>query len=245
MSKTLEGRLALVTGASRGIGREVALELARQGADIIAIARNRSQGALEELDDEIQALGSNCTIAPMDIRDGDAIDRLGAAIYERWGKLDIMVANAAVLGPISPIGHIGVKDWAELVEVNITSNFRLIRSMDLLLKKSDAGRAIFVTSAAAGKHRAYWGGYAATKAAVEELALTYAAECGITSIRTNVIDPGPIRTHMRALAVPGEDPNTLPTPDQIAPLFAELASPECDKNGEVVKFYDWAGIKRA
>ncbi len=245
MSKPLEGRLALVTGPSRGIGRAVALELAKQGANIVAIARNRSQGALEELDDEIQALGQNCTIAPMDLRDGDAIDRLGAPIYERWGKLDIMVANAGVLGPISPIGHISVKEWTELLEVNITSNFRLIRSMDLLLKKSDAGRAIFVTSGAAGKHRAYWGGYAATKAAMQELALTYAAECGITSINVNVVDPGPIRTHMRALAVPGEDASTLPTADQIAPLFTELSAKDCEKNGEIIKFYDWAGIKRS
>lgn len=244
MSKSLEGRLALVTGASRGIGRAVAIELAKNGADIIAIARNRSQGALEDLDDEIQGLGQKCTIVPVDLRDGEAIDRLGAAIYERWGKLDILVANAAILGSITPLGHISPKDWAELLDINVTSNWRLIRSLDPLLKLSDAGRAIFVTSGAAHKAKAYWGGYAVTKAAVEQLALTYASECSTNNTKVNLIDPGPIRTHMRAKAVPGEDPSNLPTPQDIAPLFAELASPENQKTGEIIKFYDWAGIKR-
>ena len=245
MSKPLQDRLALVTGASRGIGRAVALELAKQGANIIAIARNHSQGALEELDDEIRKLGQNCTITPMDIRDGDAIDRLGGAIYERWGKLDILVANAAILGPITPLGHIDPKNWAELLDINVTSNWRLIRSLDPLLKLSKAGRAIFVTSGAAGKHKPFWGGYAVSKAAVQELALTYAAESTTGNVKVNLIDPGPIRTHMRAKAVPGEDPETLPTPQEIAPLFAELAAPGYEKTGEIIQFYDWAGIKRA
>lgn len=244
MSNSLEGRLALVTGASRGIGRAVAVELAKQGADIIAVARNRSQGALEDLDDEIKKLGRKCTLVPADIRDGDSIDRLGGAIYERWGKLDILVANAAILGPITPISHIEPKDWAELMDINITANWRLIRSMDPLLKLSDAGRAVFVTSGAAHKAKPYWGGYAATKAAVEQLALTYANECSTNNVKVNLIDPGPIRTHMRAKAVPGEDPQTLPTPQEIAPLFAELVSPACEKSGEVVRFYKWAGIPR-
>ncbi|TNE60629.1 MAG: SDR family NAD(P)-dependent oxidoreductase [Alphaproteobacteria bacterium] len=244
MDKPLEGRRALVTGASRGIGRAVALALAEAGADIIAIAKARSQGALEDLDDQIQALGRQCTLVPMDLRDGDAIDRLGGAIYERWGKLDILVGNAAVLGTISPLGHISVKDWAELMDVNVTANWRLIRSLDPLLKQSDAGRAIFVTSGAAHTHKAYWGGYATTKAALEAMALTYSNECRITKIKVNMVDPGPIRTMMRAKAVPGEDPSVLPTTDQIAPLFVELASPDCDRAGEIVKFYDWAGIER-
>tara|TARA_R110002096_G_scaffold126381_1_gene273191 strand:+ start:438 stop:1175 length:738 start_codon:yes stop_codon:yes gene_type:complete len=244
MSKSLEGRLALVTGASRGIGRAVAVELAKNGADIIAIARNRSQGALEDLDDEIKSLGQKCTIVPADLRDGDAIDRLGAAIYERWGKLDILVANAAILGSITPLGHISPKDWAELLDINVTANWRLIRSLAPLLKLSDAGRAIFVTSGAAHKAKAYWGGYAVTKAAVEQLALTYASECSTNNTKVNLIDPGPIRTHMRAKAIPGEDPSNLPTPQDIAPLFVELASPENQKAGEIIKFYDWAGIKR-
>ncbi len=244
MSKSLQGRLAVVTGASRGIGRAVAIELAKNGADIIAIARNRSQGALEDLDDEIRGLGQKCTIVPADLRDYDAIDRLGAAIYERWGKLDILVANAAILGPISPLGHIPPKEWAELLDINVTANWRLIRSLDPLLKLSDAGRAIFVTSGAAHKAEPYWGGYAVTKAAVEQLALTYANECATNSTKVNVVDPGPIRTHMRAKAVPGEDPSNLPTTKDIAPLFAELASPEHEASGEIIKFYDWAGIKR-
>lgn len=245
MTLPLEGRLALVTGASRGIGRAVAVELAKQGADIIAIARNRSQGALEDLDDEIKKLGRNCTITPMDIRDGDAIDRLGGAIYERWGKLDILVANAAILGPITPLGHLEPKDWAELLDINITSNWRLIRSLDPLLKQSEAGKAIFVTSGAAGKHKPYWGGYAVTKAALNELVLTYAAESNSTGVKVNMVDPGPIRTHMRAKAVPGEDPQILPTPKEIAPLFAELAAPAHEGHGEIHSFYNWAGIKRA
>lgn len=245
MTKPLEGRLALVTGASRGIGRAAALALAEAGADIIAVARARSQGALEELDDAVSAMGRRCTLVPMDLREMDAIDRLGGAIFERWGRLDILVANAAVLGPISPLGHIDPKDWAELLDINVTANWRLIRSMDLLLKQSDAARAIFVTSGAAGKHKPHWGGYAVTKAALEELVLTYANEARLSSIKVNMIDPGPIRTHMRAKAVPGEDPASLPAPEDIAPLFVELANPGLDKTGDRISFYDWAGIKRA
>lgn len=245
MTQPLEGRLALVTGASRGIGNAVALALAEAGADIIAVARARSQGALEELDDKISAMGRKCTIVPLDLRDFDAIDRLGGSIYERWGKLDILVGNAAILGPISPLGHIPPKEWAELMDINVTANWRLIRSFDPLLKLSDAGRAIFVTSGAAGKHSPHWGGYAVTKAALEELVLTYANECRINKVKVNMVNPGPIRTRMRAKAVPGEDPEILPTPDQIAPLFVELADPSQEKNGERVNFYDWAGIKRA
>lgn len=245
MSKPLQGRRALVTGASRGIGKAVALALADAGADIIAVARARSQGALEDLDDQIRAKGQSCTLVPMDLKDFDAIDRLGGAIFERWGKLDILVGNAGVLGTISPLGHIGVKDWAELMDVNVTANWRLIRSMDLLLKQSDAGRAIFVTSGAAGKHKQHWGGYAVSKAALEELVLTYAAESKISGVKVNMVDPGPIATHMRAKAVPGEDPSTLPTPADIAPLFVELASPTNERSGERVSFYDWASIKRS
>ncbi len=241
----LDKRIALVTGASRGIGRAVAVNFAKAGADIIAVARAKSQGALEELDDDIRALGRNCTIVPLDLRDYDAIDRLGGAIYERWGKLDILVANAATLGPLSPLSHIEVKHWTELMDVNITSNWRLIRATEPLLKLSDAGRAIFVSSAAAHKHKAYWGGYAVTKAALEEMALTFAAENNITNINVNVIDPGPIATSMRAKAVPGEDPSTLPTANDIAPLFVELADRQYHRSGEVIKFYDWAGIERA
>ncbi|GHF28875.1 short-chain dehydrogenase [Kordiimonas sediminis] len=237
-------RVALVTGASRGIGRAVALELAKAGVHVIAVARTRSQSALEALDDEINESGGSCTLVPLDLKDGDAIDRLGGAIYERWGKLDILIGNAGVLGPMSPLGHIDPKDWAELLDVNLTANFRLIRSMDPLLKLAENARAVFVSSGAAGKHRAYWGGYATTKAALEELVLTYCSECNITNIKCNIVDPGPIRTKMRASAVPGEDPLTLPTPEDIAPLFLELCSPDQTKHGEIIKFYDWANIER-
>ncbi|WP_262695062.1 SDR family NAD(P)-dependent oxidoreductase [Kordiimonas aquimaris] len=241
MSNQLEGRLALVTGASRGIGRAVAIELAKQGADIIAVARPRSQAALESLDDEIQALGRKCTLVPFDIKDFAAIDRLGASIFERWGKLDIFVGNAAILGPISPLGHIPPKDFQMLLDINVTANWRFIRSLDPLLKASEAGRAIFVTSGSTGKSKAFWGGYMMTKAAVENLALTYSNENNINNINTNIVNPGPIKTDMRAKAVPGEDPDELPKPEEIAKLFAELASPTCEKNGEIINFYEWSG----
>lgn len=244
MTKPLDGRLALVTGASRGIGRATALAMAEAGADVIALARPRSQGALEDLDDKITAMGRKCTLVPMDLRDFDAIDRLGASIYERWGKLDILLGNAGILGPISPLGHITPKDWMEIMDINVTANWRLIRSLDPLLKLSKAGRAIFVTSGAAGKHRQHWGGYAVSKAALEELVMTYAAESRITGVKVNMVAPGPIRTSMRAKAVPGEDPETLPTPDQIAPLFVELASADSETTAERISFYDWAGIER-
>lgn len=244
MSKRLEGRLALVTGASRGIGRAVALAMAAEGADIIAIARPRSQAALESLDDEIRALGANCTLVPFDLKDHDAIDRLGGSIYERWGKLDIFVGNAGILGPLSPLGHIPPKEFQELLDINVTANYRFVRSLDPLLKASDAGRAIIVSSGSNGKDKAYWGGYMMSKAAVENMALTYANENKQTAVTSNVINPGPIRTTMRAKAVPGENPETLPAPEDIAKLFVELASPDCLRNGEVINFYDWAGLSR-
>ena len=245
MSGSLEGKLALVTGASRGIGKAVAKALAAEGAHVIAVARAKSQGALEELDDEIKQLsGESATLVPMDLTDGKAIDRLGGAIYERWGKLDILVSNAGILGPVSPLGHVSVKDWDKVIASNLSTHFRLIRSLDPLLKAADAGRAIFVTSGAAGKHKQYWGPYAASKAALEELALTYSAECSITNIKVNLIDPGPVATAMRAQAMPGEDPKTLPSPDDVAPLFVELAQDAVTTSGEIVKFYDWAGIER-
>ncbi len=243
MSKRLEGRVALVTGASRGIGRAVALALAAEGADIIALARPRSQAALEGLDDEIRALGQNCTLVPFDLKDGDAIDRLGASIYERWGKLDIFIGNAAILGPLSPLGHISPKDFQELLDINVTANFRFIRAMDPLLRASDAGRVVLVSSGSNGKAKAYWGGYMMSKAAVENLALTYANENLQTAVRSNVVNPGPIRTSMREKAMPGEDPSTLPSPADIAKLFVELSLPEHTNTGEVINFYDWAGIE--
>lgn len=229
----LAGRLALVTGTSRGIGRAVARRFAAEGAHVIALAR--TQGALEELDDEIAAAGGTATLVAADVTDFDALDRLGAAIHQRWGRLDVLVGNAAILGTLTPVGHIDPKTWDQVIAVNLTANWRLIRSCDPLLRASDAGRAIFVTSGVAAG-RAYWGGYAVTKGALETLVRTYAAEVGnITNVRANLIDPGATRTRMRAAAYPGEDPETVKPPEAVTDLFVALAEAGCTRNGEVVR----------
>src|ERR1700742_562773 len=217
---SLEGRIALVTGASRGIGRASAIALAQAGAHVILVAR--TVGGLEETDDEIQKIGGTATLVPMNLRDFDAIDRLGASIYERWGRLDAFLGNAGVLGQLTPLTHMDPKTFQEVVEVNVTANWRLIRSLDPLLRQSDAGRVLFVTSGAARKHTPFWGAYAVSKAALESLALTYAAECAATSVKVNLLSPGPLRTRMRAKAMPGEDPQSLEPPEAVAPLIAEL-----------------------
>lgn len=233
-SLTLKGRIALVTGASRGIGRAAAIALSRQGAHIIAVSR--TQGGLTDLDDEIKTHGGEATLVPLDVCDGKGVDRLGGAIHERWGHLDILVGNAAILGPLTPINHIDPKVWDKLLAVNLTANYRLLRSMDTLLRASDAGRAIFVTSAAATSHKAYWGGYGTTKAALEAMVKTYANEMANTTVRANLLDPGTVHTKMRTQAMPGEDPATLPSPEDIASLFVEMASAEYMGNGEVVRY---------
>ncbi len=230
---SLEGRVALVTGASRGIGRAAALRLAADGAHLIAVAR--TQGALEELDDEIRAIGASATLVPADLTDFDAIDRMGAALFERYKRLDVLVGNAAMLGTLSPMGHIDPQTWDQVMAVNLTANWRLIRSFDPLLRASDAGRAVFVTSRAAGSATPYWGAYAVSKAALEAMVLTYAGEVAKTKIRVNLVDPGRTRTALRAQAYPGENPEKLKTPESIAGLFAELASPLCTRHGEVVR----------
>lgn len=234
MAGLLENRLALITGASRGIGRAVALAYAAQGAHVILVAR--TTGALEEVDDEIQAAGGKATLVPLDITDGEAIDRLGATIFERWGHLDILVGNAGVLGTLTPVGHIAPKDWDEVMNINLTANWRLIRSMDPLLRRSDAGRALFVTSGAAESCKPYWGGYAASKAALNAIVTSWAHEMENTPVRVNLINPGATRTDMRAKAMPGEDPMVLPSPADLAPLFVQLALPDLKTNGEIVDF---------
>lgn len=228
------GRIALVTGASRGIGRAAAKALAAQGAHVILVAR--TVGGLEEADDEIRKGGGTATLVPLDLRDFPAIDRLGATIFERWGRLDALLGNAGVLGTLTPLGHLDPKTFAECLDVNVTANWRLIRSLDPLLKKSDAGRALFITSGAAHRFRAYWGGYAMSKAALEAIVLTYAEECAGTSVAANLFNPGPLRTRMRQKAMPGEDPATLDPPEAVCPLVLELLSPSCRKNGELVAF---------
>lgn len=237
----LEGKIALVTGASRGIGAAVARAYAREGAHIVAVAR--TQGALEELDDAIQEEGGSATLVPLDITDGDGIDRMGAAIYERWKRLDILVGNAARLGVMSPLGHIKPKVWQDVVDINLTANWRLIRAFDPLLRASEAGRAIFVSSGVARAPRAYWGAYGITKAALEHLAQTWAAECAKSNVRVNLVNPGATRTRMRAEAMPGEDPSQLTTPEEVAPLFVEMALPSYTENGILVNYRDWAKVQ--
>lgn len=230
--RLLSGRTALVTGASRGIGRAVALALSAEGAHVIAVARDIDR--LEALDDEIKRIGGDATLVPLDVKDFDALDRMGAALYERWGRLDAFVGNAGALGALTLVAHLVPKIWDELIAVNLTANYRLIRSLDPLLRQSDAGRAVFLSSGAARKHRPFWGGYAASKAGLESLVLTYAAECESTKVKVNLFNPGPTRTAMRAAAMPGEDPSTLPAPEDIAPQIVELLLPSSNKNGELV-----------
>lgn len=234
----LDGKIALITGASRGIGRAVAMEFAREGAEVILVAR--TVGALEELDDAIQKETSReALLVPLDITDFDGIDRLGQALYEKYGRLDILVGNAGFLGILSPVSHIAPKDWDMLLKVNLTANYRLIRSMEPLLKASDAGRAVFVSSGAAHKSNPYWGGYAMSKAALEVTVKTWAEEMKIGNIRANLVNPGPMRTAMRAKAMPGEDQATLPHPREIAPMFVELCSEEFSETGQVFDFREW------
>ena len=235
-SLNLSGRVAVVTGASRGIGYFLARELAAAGAHVVAVAR--TVGGLEELDDEIKAEKAisgkgDATLVPLDLTDGKAVDRLGGAIHERWGKLDIMVANAGVRGVIAPLGHVEAKVFDKVMAINVTSTWRLIRSLDPLLRLSDAGRALIMSSGAAHSARAYWGPYAASKAAVEAMARSWADETKNLPLRVNCVNPGPTRTAMRAQAMPGEDPQTLPHPSEIAKTIARLASPEVTETGQI------------
>ena len=219
----LTGKIVLVTGASRGIGYQAALEAARRGAHIVAVAR--TVGGLEDLDDEVKAAGSEATLVPLDLRDGDGIDRLGKAIFDRWGKLDGLIGNAGVLGTITPLSHLDVKDFDQAFAVNVTANYRLIRSLDPLLRQSDAGRAVFVSSSSSHSARPFWGLYAATKAALETLVKSYAGELSTTQVKANVYWPGAVRTAMRAKAMPGENPDTLPHPGKVAGKLVDMVTP--------------------
>jgi NAD(P)-dependent dehydrogenase (short-subunit alcohol dehydrogenase family) len=235
MSQPLGARIALVTGASRGIGHALALVLARAGAHVVAVAR--TVGALEELDDAVRAAGSSATLVPLDMRDYDGLYRLAAALNERYQRLDVLVGNAAVVGQRSPLGHVEPKGWDEVMAINVTANWHLIRAMDPLLRRSDAGRAVFMTSGAATNARAYAGPYSVSKAALNALARTYAAETTSTPVRVNLFNPGPTRTRMRAQVMPGEDPMTLPTPEAVAEKILPLCLPGFAETGKLYDFY--------
>ncbi|MGY3482735.1 NAD(P)-dependent dehydrogenase (short-subunit alcohol dehydrogenase family) [Bradyrhizobium sp. USDA 4011] len=234
MTRPLASRIALVTGASRGIGYATSVALAKAGAHVVAVAR--TQGGLEELDDEIRKDGGSATLVPLSLTDYDGIARLGLALHERHGKLDILVGNAGTAGPSSPLGHIELKPWNDVFAINVTANFQLIRCMDPLLRQSDAGRAVFVTSGVAHKANAYLGPYAASKAALDALVRSWANETANTALRVNLFSPGPIRTRMRAQVFPGEDPMTLDTPDMAAEFIVPMCSPEWTETG---KLYDY------
>lgn len=229
----LSGKLALITGASRGIGRAVAKAYAKAGAHVILVAR--TTGALEELDDEIRAEGGQATLIPLDLRDFDKVDMLGPAIAEKFGKLDIFVGNAGLLGTLGPLGHADAKEFERVMQVNVTANFRLIRTLDPLLRAADNGRAIFVsTSQGAVAGRAYWGVYSISKAALESMMRTYADETTKTNVKVNAVNPGAVRTKMRAEAMPGEDPETIPAPEDIVDTFLQLAANDCVYHGQVI-----------
>jgi NAD(P)-dependent dehydrogenase (short-subunit alcohol dehydrogenase family) len=228
------GRIAVVTGASRGIGFATAKAIAEQGAHVVAVAR--TTGGLEELDDAIRATGGAATLVPLDLRDGPAIDRLGAALFERYRRLDMLVGNAGTLGKLTPLAHVDPALWDEVMAVNVTANWRLIRSFDPLLRQSEAGRALFVTSGAARHCHAYWGPYSTSKAALDAMVRTYAAETVTTPVRVNLLSPGGVRTRMRAAAMPGEDPQILPPPEAVARALLPLLDPALEETGKTFRY---------
>ena len=242
--KPLAERIALVTGASRGIGYATALALARAGAHIVAVAR--TVGGLEELDDAVRAEGASATLVPLDLDDFDGIARLALALNERYQRLDILIGNAGLLGPVSPLGHVDPKDFERVMRINVAANLQLIRCMDPLLRIAPAGRVVFISSGAAHNARAYVGPYSIAKAALEMLARTYAAETVTTRVRVNLINPGPTRTRMRAQFMPGEDPATLPAPDRVADAIVALCLPTLKETGRLydvpnARFLDFRG----
>ena len=238
MSKPLADCIALVTGASRGIGAALALQLAEAGAHVVAVAR--TVGGLEELDDKIRAVGGSATLVPLDMKDSDGIARLALALNERYGRLDVLVGNAGILAVPSPLDHIEPKIWDDVMAINVTANWQLIRTFDALLRRSQAGRAVFISSAVASMARPYFGVYAASKAALDALVRTYAAECATTPVRVNLFSPGQTRTRMMSVAFPGVDPETLPTPEEVAKMILPLCLAGCTENG---KIYDYRAGK--
>ncbi|MEM7570197.1 MAG: SDR family NAD(P)-dependent oxidoreductase [Pseudomonadota bacterium] len=239
----LSGTTALVTGASRGIGAACAKALAARGAQVVLLAK--TAGALEEIDDEIQAAGGQpATLVPLDLKDMEGIDRLGGALYQRFGKLDILVAAAGVLGDLMPLTHIPPKQWDGEIAVNLSANWRLLRSFDPLLREAPAARAVFFSSGAARTAKAYWGAYSIAKAGLEKLVEIYAEEVkNISAVKANIINPGPMRTELRASVMPGEDPMSLPHPDEIVPLLEKLVDPALSETGQLFNFRDFVAAK--
>jgi len=229
----LAGAVALVTGASRGIGAALAVELGRLGARVVITAR--TQGGLEETDDAIRAVGGEATLLPLDLREGGQLDAIGPTLLQRFGRLDVLVHNAGALGHLTPVSHILPDDWTDVVAVNLSAAWRLIRTCDPLLRQAPAGRAVFLTESRAREPRAYWGAMGATKAAMEHLALTWAQEVATTTLRVNLFDPGPVATRMRANAFPGENPKTLPAAAAVAPALAALCLPTEQRNGALLR----------
>jgi NAD(P)-dependent dehydrogenase (short-subunit alcohol dehydrogenase family) len=233
LTERLKDRIALITGASRGIGRAVAEKFAREGAHVLLLARART--ALEEVDDAIKEAGGSASLIPLNLTEGKRVDALGPTLYERFGRLDVLVGNAAILGRLSPLTHIPSEHWERVIATNLTANWRLIRTLDPLLRRSDAGRVIFVTSGVAHTAKAYWAPYSVSKAALETLAKTYANETSDSTIKVNIIDPGVIATRMRAEAYPGEDQATLRAPEEAAEAFVEAALPSFTKTGQIIE----------
>jgi NAD(P)-dependent dehydrogenase (short-subunit alcohol dehydrogenase family) len=230
---TLVGSIAVVTGASRGIGAATAVELARLGAHVVITAR--TQGGLEETDDAIRAVGGTATLLPLDLVDGEHLDAVGPSVYRRFGRLDVLVHAAGVLGRLTPTSHILANDWADVLNVNLNAVWHLIRSCEPLLRNAEAGRAVFVTDGRARAPKAYWGAYGATKAAMEHLVLTWADEVRITRLKVNLFDPGPTETRLRRNAMPGEDPSTLPKAFEVAPMLAALCLPSEQRHGALIR----------
>jgi NAD(P)-dependent dehydrogenase (short-subunit alcohol dehydrogenase family) len=230
----LTGKVALVSGASRGIGQAMALELAKAGAHIIATAR--TTGGLEDLDDAIKLVNGTCTLVPLDLMSNDGVENLGTIVADRWGKLDILIANAGQLGTLTPAAQVKAKTWNEVIGVNLMAPARMIRAFEPLLLKSDAGRAVFISSGSAESRRAFWAPYAASKSALDALAQSWADEHKANPLRINVVYPGVLRTTMRAKAFPGENPMDLPEAKALWPLIAELVSETCERHGEIVRF---------
>jgi NAD(P)-dependent dehydrogenase (short-subunit alcohol dehydrogenase family) len=235
MSQRLSGKTALITGASRGLGAAIARAYAKEGAHVILLAR--TQGALEEIDDSIKSLGGDSTLVVLDLKKPNDIESMSLSLFQRFKSLDIVVGNAAILGGLGPVSHFSVQDYEAVMAVNLYANWRLIRSLEPLLRQSDAGRAIFVTDRNAQKEKPFWGLYSASKAGLERIVQSWALEiAAVTNIRANLIDPGPMRTKLRSQAFPGEKPEKVREPDELQEIFIHFALSECQKNGMIIDF---------